>query len=404
MRLLSSANHLSKVGTIEVGRISEFEGLRAILCWIVVAGHSLQFSGFTDAANFSILLAWTNWGGDAVNVFAILSGFVISLLLNSTPEKNYLQFMTERFFRIFPIYLIALIIGIILLPVERAVLAGNWQDPEIASRGLQVVQSAYTHFIYHLISHITLLQGLIPDEILPHSSLTLLGPAWSLSLEWQFYIVAPLLLFLLHRSRSLQALILILIGCNVLRKLVSSYSFGFGAFLPLKMEFFTIGIISFYFYCFCKGKGSQVLKPVYIFLIIVLFGLGILSFLPFDFLAKRAFSILLWFIPFGAIIAEAVGLHFKPFNSIRYILNLPILQKMGKASYSTYLLHVPVIWTLIWLTSTFSPHMDKAFLLVVVLILGFPIIIGISSLSYERIEKPFIRVGKQLSNTFARSC
>ena len=47
-------------------------------------------------------------------------------------------------------------------------------------------------------AHIFLLQGLIPNNVLSESEYMFLGPAWSLSLEWQFYLVAPLLLFLLR--------------------------------------------------------------------------------------------------------------------------------------------------------------------------------------------------------------
>ena len=46
----------------------------------------------------------------------------------------------------------------------------------------------------HFIAHIFLVQGLFPT-IIDVLRIMFLGPAWSLSLEWQFYLVAPLLLY-----------------------------------------------------------------------------------------------------------------------------------------------------------------------------------------------------------------
>ena len=382
---------------VSVSRISEFEGLRAVLCWIVVIGHSFQFSGLTSVSTFSILLAWISWGGHAVNVFIILSGFVIFLLLDSNPGKTYQQFMLERFFRIYPIYIIALTIGIILLPVENIIVRSAWQNPEIAARGIEVIQSSYTYFNYHVLSHVFLMQGVVPHEILPHSSLTLLGLAWSLSLEWQFYIVAPLLLLLLKRPRSLLISIIFLIAFNLVRKLFTDYNFGFGAFLPLKMEFFTVGIISYYGYCFYQRQGRQSVRSFSIISVLTIFILLIGSFFPSSAVSSRAFPMLLWTIVMSSITAKAVQIRFAPFALLNRCLNSSFLQKLGKISYSTYLLHIAVIWLLLWLTSILFPWFNRVGLLTIVITLGFPLVVILSLLLHRFVEKPCISFGKGVS-------
>ena len=48
-------------------------------------------------------------------------------------------------------------------------------------------------FGWHLLAHILLLQGVLPQGLLPYAYVTLLGPAWSLSTEWQFYLLIGLI-------------------------------------------------------------------------------------------------------------------------------------------------------------------------------------------------------------------
>ncbi len=38
---------------------------------------------------------------------------------------------------------------------------------------------------------------MVPENVMPFAGTAFLGPAWSLSLEWQFYLVAPVLIGLL---------------------------------------------------------------------------------------------------------------------------------------------------------------------------------------------------------------
>ncbi|MGA7936760.1 MAG: acyltransferase family protein, partial [Kovacikia sp.] len=109
---------LQKTKGLTFRRITEFEGLRALLAWWFFLGHALVFSGFTDSKSLPIFASWLLENGYAVDVFIILSGFVIFLLLDTNPHKSYAQFIVERLFRIYPIFLVALLVGVALTPLQ----------------------------------------------------------------------------------------------------------------------------------------------------------------------------------------------------------------------------------------------------------------------------------------------
>ena len=70
--------------------------------WVLVA-HVLWVSGYQPAVE--PLLRLIGAGGYAVKLFIILSGFVITYLLDKRDE-TYLQFVVRRFFRLFPVFIV----------------------------------------------------------------------------------------------------------------------------------------------------------------------------------------------------------------------------------------------------------------------------------------------------------
>ncbi|MBW4691600.1 MAG: acyltransferase [Lyngbya sp. HA4199-MV5] len=392
LKMLTAAT--APVKTFTMHRITEFEGLRSILAWWVVLAHMLQACGFKPQ-NLPRLFSKVISAGYAVDIFIILSGFVIFLLLDVNRNKNYRQFIIERFFRIYPLFITAFFAAIALLPLRVAVLKnGQWNNLEYAATILQQAQNAYDYFIFHVVTHLTLLHGIFPDELLPSSSVAFLGPVWSLSLEWQFYLIAPFLI--LYMGRSWIASFSILGTIFIVRKLVSDLSFGYGAFLPLKMEFFLIGIFSYYAYKFTQLNPKLIQKAFPVLPIGLVLGILLLCFFPRN-IAEMALPTEIWLIALCAAIAQSLQIKHSLFNAVARVLNHPILQHLGKVSYSTYVTHVFVFWVVMWVAMTIAPGIDRGSMLIVLSSIGTLGVLALSFALYYGIEKPFIQIGKRFS-------
>ncbi len=241
-------------------------------------------------------------GDWAVDGFIILSGFVIAKLISEKPEP-YLGYISRRFFRLYPVYLICLALAVLLLSPRL--------DPGL------------------LVSHLALAQGLLTGS----GSTAILVPSWSISLEWQYYLIAPAFVAVLWRLRwrwvLVLALVLYLPICRHWDDIFLSH-WPMQSFLPMKLLYFMAGVILY-----------RVLPN----------GLG----LPLP----------AWLRP---------------------------VQYLGKISYSTYLVHYPV---LILIAPYFKPH--AAF---VILAFGAPLIIGLSAALFLLVETPGIRLGRRLSSLY----
>jgi len=235
-----------------LSRIDEFDGLRGVLALWVALSHIFCWCGFSS---FPLTLPhllgaavgrfWVqfSFAGAAVDTFIILSGFAISFMLHARPQ-SYGQFLTGRFFRIYPVYFLCLLVGFFSIFFVPFVFANaGWQDNEYFNLYVRpALASALAHPGIHLISHLTLLFGVIPEMLLPHASITLLSPAWSITLEWQYYLLAPFLAWFALRPSGLLALGIIGSG-----GLFYSHFWG-NAFFPAELPLFLIGIGSYHLY------------------------------------------------------------------------------------------------------------------------------------------------------------
>lgn len=373
---------------------SELESIRGIMAWWVVLGHIYSYLAvsldFLPMVAKKFLLATVM----PVNVFICLSGFVIAAAILAKGSSGYGAFIVRRWFRIFPVYFICLFISIIFFD-ERIVARtqAGWLSVDQVKAYLDYAIVLKRDFYGYLVLALSLMQGSVPDQLMAHAGDAFLPPAWSLSLEWQFYIVAPALVVLMSRSVLMGGLTLtaMLFFSLFLSRL--GLTFSYGAFFPTRFSFFFIGICTAILLSGESGEGNK-RKSFLVCLVlalgaIVASGEGLSSFV----------SAGLWVASVMALVFQERFKMVRPVVArVRSVLQVRALAWIGKISYSTYLIHVFVIDMVGFLFL-------KSGLLVQSSILnlgGFVcavvfLTLGSSILVHHWIEKPFIRLGKSLT-------
>jgi peptidoglycan/LPS O-acetylase OafA/YrhL len=372
-----------------VARIDELDGLRGILALWVALSHVFCWCSYSQlplaVPPWLRTVAGQTWvqfsfAAGAVDTFIILSGFAISYMLHSRPQ-TYRQFMTGRLFRIYPVYLLCLLAGFSTLYLMPSVLSSvGWHDNEYFGLYVQPISdSTLAHPAAHLVSHLTLLFGLLPETVLPGASHTLLAPAWSISLEWQYYLLAPFLAWFARRPAGLLALGIISCGNFVYAHFWSP------AFLPERLPLFLIGIGSYHLYANAEKIKSfphrlQVMAASFAAILIV---------------GWHWLALLIWLVTFGSVLADKNSQAEQFLSRPRHFLLRPALQFLGAISYPLYLVHWPVIVGILAAVVSFWPNISAGHALAIMLVAGFPIILFAAWILHKFVEKPLMQLGKR---------
>ncbi len=218
-------------------RLLCLDGLRGALAFYVLLSHTVPFAAVPDW-----LVRLFSHGGAGVDVFFILSGLVIVQSLGSYDYRAR-PFLIARTARIFPVFLVVFALALAVQPLRtgfgrmpwlgldspaRFIWSGGWPDGWAVS----------------IATHLTMTHGLFPDGVLPYAWVEFLGAAWSLSTEWQFYLVALLLAGRIG-LRRLTWLFLAASAAAITWHVLAPDLWQFSrAFLPNKAQYFALGIAS----------------------------------------------------------------------------------------------------------------------------------------------------------------
>ena len=308
-----------------------------------------------------------------VSVFFTISGFVITNGLIRLSEKssniNVYDFLVRRFRRLWPAA--TLVLAVTLL---YSLIAG-WASRTMAS------DSFAAFFQYYNWRVIT--TGTVYGQSLP----SIFGHFWSLSIEAQFYVIAPLI-FLISRGRKLiqiSLFVTILIVAIVVATNSSSLTFVYSSTVTRSAEISVGCLLAFVI----KPIKRLTSKPILDHLASLL---AFLAFATLTTLTLKSSMQTSAYAHGGLVLISIlsalliIGASFGKVASA--VFSLQPLTWLGRISYSLYLVHFPIRIILIW--SGIWPEMQTW--------LSVAVSIIVASLLFRFIERPF-RESRYLPNT-----
>lgn len=300
-------------------------------------------------------------GNFAVQAFYLISGFYMALVLHEKylPGKStYLEFIGNRFLRIFPAYFLMLLL-VILLWIWAQSNYGESSGSTYYLWAQKWAQIDWQTKFFMVFSHLSLLGqdaylflgldqagGLHfdPNFIASRNNFhnfMFMPPSWSLSLELYFYLLAP---FLVRRSVPALAAV---IGLSLAVRYVLAYHFGWRSdpwsyrFFPSELALFLCGAGSYRVYRVMRsGKmGAQTFAAWLALGVAVGFALQVSNNLSLASLISDISGNLAVWLNVGFVIAVPLALPFL----FKLTQHSKIDHHVGELSYPIYLSHIPVI-------------------------------------------------------------
>ena len=375
-----------------LSKISIFEALRGLLaCWVLFA-HVGLFAGITPGLSGALFIPsyFNITAGHAVEVFMTLSGFVIFFLLQKSQE-SYGVFIFRRLCRLYPVFLLCLLIGILLNPMHQYVLKNvSWSAHPWVADQLELAQNDHRFMWQHIGWHLPMFHGAIPDNVLPRADGAFSGPSWSISTEWQFYLIAPLAFAAYRRRNGFLMLSAVALLWPFVPGLFPAINNGhpIRAMLLTQFGWFYIGMSSFVIY-----QGPSKYPYVRSKLFYAVFGLMLIYFALF---CRMWFAIPIWLLFFATVHFSAIH-EFKLAAPLIRILNSSVLQYVGKVSYPVYLLHWPALVVVLKLMLWIAPTIDRVPAYGILLVAVPALTFACAHFVHLFIEQPAIDLGRRLS-------
>lgn len=318
-------------------------------------------------------------GWIGVDMFFVLSGFLITGIIWKQKDKSakdyFGNFYAKRFLRIFPVYYLYITL-VFFVFIHLGDIGNTWHE--------KINQIPLFHYLIHIQNFSIASVDKWPGPM---------GITWSLAIEEHFYLIWPLLIFLLNKKWINRILIVILILSPIIR----AY-----------FNFHTHSHLSSYVITFCRldalsfgslialNKDKLSVRYSIIALIISSFSIALIFFLKGKYyyhdtlVSTIGYS--LNYILMGSILILIINNKFKILN---HFFELKFLQKMGKYSYSIYLFHAPINGFFILLshninTNTNSINWSIIQLLYAVIIIFLSFLVGY--ISYNLFEKHFLKL------------
>jgi peptidoglycan/LPS O-acetylase OafA/YrhL len=356
--------------------IKPLDGLRAFALFLIIIWHyfDCQIGGYLTPTVLRIAKYFTFWGWSGVDLFFVLSGFLIGriLICNRNSSHYFSTFYKRRCLRIFPPYYASLICFYLVSHYYSS------SFPWLTQPSFPL----FSYFFY--IQNFWVANADFGAQWL--------GITWSLAIEEQFYLVFPVLVYVIS-PKFLPKLLLIGVFLAPFFRFLYAHNLGSYVLLPARMDGLLIGVLIAYFHlngrinAFFSAKTKELEWGLLTQILIIL-------------LFKAVFKVNLGGVVIHSLLASFYGtlliytLVIKPQNSIYRVLSHPFSVFIGKISYTFYLTHQVFngLWHKFILHQ--SPQISNAkdvFVTLLALITTY----CFSAISYVYFEKPLLLLNRK---------
>ncbi len=365
-----------------LSQLPALDGVRGLAVLIVIIHNSAWIAGSSHQFIVKLLVAVTASGWIGVSLFFALSGLLITgILLDTRGRADFFHaFYVRRTLRIFPLYY-AFLIGVVFVAAPLA-----WSPAWAAE-----VRAGQWPYWFYMSNWTQTNDAGVPG----------MTHLWSLAVEEQFYLIWPLLAYILgRRGISTLAIAMIVTGPSLRWMLLASglpndstYLFTFarwdalaaGALLAASMRDTRARRLVVAW----RGALTIVLTCALVVLVLIQHG-----FHSDDVPVALIGQSLIVGLSF-CLLAYALDSHTISTRHLQWVLGRRWLRTVGKYSYAMYMLHFPIHHALKiplgpWVTATDDSLRVVRVLgyLLLVLVLSF----GAALLSWRIIEAPFLRL------------
>ncbi len=354
--------------TSSIQYVPELDGIRGIAISLVLLFH------LTAATLPLFRLGWCG-----VDLFFVLSGFLItSVLLASKGSGRYFRtFFARRVLRIFPLYYLVLFaVSCFGLPLAHLIGLAR----STSAQG-QIWYWLYLSNWWNGLGH----------------NIYFLSHFWTLAVEEQFYLVWPLVVFLLNRRSLAYCCVGVAIVCPLLRT-----AFSVNPSVPELLHRATIfridslalgGLVAVFV---ADPFLANRIRPYLQYAALLAAGiLGTIMIVwgqspvtrPMMTMGYTALAFASMFLVFHAATKSGTS------GFLVRVLRLRPLRELGKYSYAIYVLHYPIVLLLLSVADRAAlrfPGVDRSLFIISTVVLGFGISYVAALLSWNLVEKRFL--------------
>jgi peptidoglycan/LPS O-acetylase OafA/YrhL len=363
-------------------------GLRFAAAAMVMVSHIEQLKNDEKLSNLNAVTFIGKSGDYGVSLFFVLSGFLITFLLlqedKTTGDIHIGKFYTRRILRIWPLYYLIVLLGFFVLPYC------------LEASGLEnVLKTAYwPKFLLFLFFLPNLAMVSFPQ--VPFTA-----QAWSIGTEEQFYLLWP---FLLKKFKRILPWMLTGIAGGVIifrKSLFILRDHMADGKLKSCISLFTEFLNTFNIECMAIGglgawalfhQKRKILDVVFSPLFQMFLFVGIVFSLSTGLFGHVKFRHVVNSVLFVCLILNLAG---NPSTLLR--LENPFYRFMGRISYGMYMFHPLCFYLVFYAFKDFLYRQSMITADLVIYPLVFIFTTTIALLSYELIEKRFLKMKKRYS-------